>query len=235
VEVSLDDAEPSLDAENLEWNSTTGAAAPGDSSQAKSPENLTRLILRLDRDTTSAWEKYQNIRCRLTKFFECNHFTGSEDLADRVLDRVAAKLESEEIREVAEFSIGVARFVCLEEQRRRKPTVYMEDLPGGGEGLPTRRDPSGEIVDKIDRERQLACLEPCLARLSPEDRRLVLLYYSAEDNLQIGFRKQLAESFDISLENLRRRACMIRTRLGTCIKPCMKSLAEARAGFVDRI
>jgi hypothetical protein len=89
-------------------------AASGGRSQSRNPEQLSRLLLRLDPDVAHAWERYADIRNRLAKFFEWNHCLRSEDLADEVLDRVAAKPDSEEIREVEKYSLGVARFVCLE-------------------------------------------------------------------------------------------------------------------------
>ena len=90
---------------------------PG-SYEGANPEGLTRLLLRLDPDVTRAWEKYEDIRRRLVKFFEWNQCTGAEDLADQVLDRVAAKANSEEIQEVANYCFGVARFVCLEAHKK---------------------------------------------------------------------------------------------------------------------
>lgn len=65
-----------------------------------------------------------------------NQCTGSEDLADEVLDRVAAKSDSEEIREVDKFSFAVARFVCLEAHKKMHRETYSEYLPGGENALP---------------------------------------------------------------------------------------------------
>lgn len=53
--------------------------------------DLNRLLVRLDCDPTSAWEKYRGLRLRLVKFFEWNQCSFPEELADEALYRVARK------------------------------------------------------------------------------------------------------------------------------------------------
>ena len=186
-------------------------------------EDLTRLLLRLDPDTTRAGEKYEAIRCRLAKFFEWNQCTGAEDLADEVLDRVAAKSDSEEIREVDKYCFGVARFVCLETHRKMHREIYSEDLPGGESALPDAHDQSVEIVDRLYQEKRLACLRQCLARLMPGDRELVIQHYSAGEEKQKTFRRKLAKKAGLTPGNLRVRACRLRQQLEECVKRCLES------------
>jgi DNA-directed RNA polymerase specialized sigma24 family protein len=194
-------------------------------------QDLERLLLRLDPDPTRAGEKYEFIWSRLAKFFEWNHCTEPEALADEVFNRVASKLGSEEIREVDQYAIGIARFVCLEAHRKMEHEDHIEDLPGGGNALSNGHDLEEEIVDKINKERRRACLEPCLAKLGPDERKLLLLFYSAGEERQIPFRKKLARIFGITVENLRVRACRIRARLETCVTICLESAARTRSGL----
>src|ERR1700676_4267088 len=166
-------------------------AASGGRSQSRNLEQLSRLLLRLDPDMTHAWERYADIRRRLAKFFEWNHCVRSEDLADEVLDRVAAKPDSEEIGEVEKYSLGVARFVCLEEHKRDRREIHSEDLPGGENALPDAHDQSEEILDRLYQARRLACLKQCLASLTPGNGSLVTQYYSAEEVKQKTIRLKL--------------------------------------------
>jgi RNA polymerase sigma factor (sigma-70 family) len=198
------------------------------------PQDLTRLFLRLDADAKVAEEKYKGIRSRLVKFFECNHCPEPEDLADSVLDRVASKLNTEDIRDVTQFCIGVARKIFLEAYKRERREIHIEDLPGGPNAWPDLHDQATEIENKIDEERRRACLEECLSQLEATARKLVLLFYSSEAKLQIPFRKELARSFGISPENLRVCACRIRRRLEPCVTLCLKSAARAGSGLRER-
>jgi DNA-directed RNA polymerase specialized sigma24 family protein len=197
--------------------------ASGGSNQGRDPEDLTRLLSRLDPDMTRAWERYADIRLRLTKFFEWNHCTGPEDLADEVLDRVAAKPNSEEIRKVETYSCGVARFVCLEVQRKKQHVIYSEDLLGGEDGLPDAHDQPAEIVERLDEEKRLACLRQCLAALTPEDGELAIQYYSAEEQKQMNLRRELARKAGLTLGALRVHMNRLRAKLEPCVKGCLES------------
>jgi DNA-directed RNA polymerase specialized sigma24 family protein len=198
-------------------------AASGRSNPGTSPEDMKRLLLRLDPDGARAWEKYEGIRRRLAKFFEWNQCTGPEDLADEVLDRVAAKSDSEEIREVDRYCFGVARFVCLESHKKMQRETHTEDFSGGENALPDARDRSAEIMDRLDQDRRIACLRQCLTRLLPGDRDLVIQYYSAEDEKQKTFRRELAERVGLKLGTLRVRTNRLREQLEQCVKPCLES------------
>jgi DNA-directed RNA polymerase specialized sigma24 family protein len=197
-------------------------AAPTGMNQDRSQGDLARLLLRLDPDPAGAWERYASIRRRLAKFFEWNRCAEPEGLADEVLDRVAAKPEGEEIREVEKYSLAVARFVCLEEKRRRQHEVYSEDLPGGTDVLPCRVNQSEEIVNRIDEEKRLDCLRKCLARLNSSDRELVIRYYSAEEQKQMIFRRELAHRAGLTLGALRVRMNRTRAQLEPCVTSCVE-------------
>lgn len=196
----------------------TSAGDPG-----SSPEGLKNLLNRFDQDTTRAWEKYADIRRRLAKFFEWNQCTEAEDLADEVLDRVAAKPDSEEIREVEKYCFGVARFVCLEALKKSRRETHSEDLPGGENSLPDDHDQSAEIVNRLHQERRLACLRRSLARLLPGDRELIVRYYSADEEKQKTVRRELAERAGLKVGNLRVRTNRLRDQLEQWVKRCLES------------
>jgi DNA-directed RNA polymerase specialized sigma24 family protein len=201
--------------------------------RGRNREDWAKLLLRLDPSAECAEEKYNGVRFRLVTFFKSHHCAVPEDLADEVLHRVAAKLDTEEIRDVMQFCIGVARYVLHETYKREQREIHIEALPAGPNGVPDGHDPEKEIVKKLYEERRLDCLRHCLASLMPDDRQLIIQFYSAEEKLQIPFRKQLASIFGITVPTLRGRACRIRAQLETCVNLCLESPAKARLGLIN--
>jgi DNA-directed RNA polymerase specialized sigma24 family protein len=178
--------------------------------------------------------KYEDIRRRLTKYFEWNQCAAPEDLADEALDRVAAKSNSEEIREVDKYCFGVATFVRREDEKRRRRVTHTEDLAGGEDALCDDRNQPGQIEDSIDRERRLACLRRCLAELVPGDGDLVLQYYGAEEEKQKTFRRRLAEKAGLNMGALRTRTSRLRGGLEECVKRCLESRQrEEKCNFAE--
>jgi DNA-directed RNA polymerase specialized sigma24 family protein len=198
------------------------------STQNRKPAGLTRLLARLDPDPTRAWQRYADLHLRLTKYFEWNRCAGSEDLADEVLDRVAAKPETDEIREIANYALGVARFVYLEVRRKGYNLVPSEDLQCGEAGLPDPGSPLDDLDERIDLERRLDCLRQCLARLMPGDRELAVQYYSADEHKQMVLRKKIAQNARLTLGALRVRMNRLRAQLEPCVR---RRLASRRQSF----
>jgi hypothetical protein len=69
-----------------------------------------------------------------------------------------------------------------------------------------------------------------MARVGRDDQRLVLQYHNAEKGQQIPHRENLADELGITIENLRKRACLIRGDLEKCLKRCLKRAENARPG-----
>jgi hypothetical protein len=67
------------------------------------------------------------------------------------------------------------------------------------------------------REKMFACLEKCLAKLSIENRRLVLEYYRGERRVKIEHRLELAARLGLSKNALSIRICRIRDTLAWLI------------------
>src|SRR5215470_10383215 len=72
----------------------------GAATAAARATELQNLLVRLDSDWNRAGEKYEELRRTLIKFFEWNSCFPAEDLVDETLDRVAKKLDVEEVRNV---------------------------------------------------------------------------------------------------------------------------------------
>jgi hypothetical protein len=192
--------------------------------------DLNRLLIRLDSEPAGAWEKYRGLRCRLVKFFEWNQCAFPEELADQVLDRVARKPPDEEIRDVTEFAIGVARNIRLESYKKGQRETHIEDRPGGQESLADPRDHEQEIVAELDHQSRLACLRECLGNLRPADRALALDYYSAHEEKQKIHRQKLAKAAGITMVALRVRANRLREKLELCVSNCLESRRHMRSG-----
>lgn len=178
-----------------------------------------QLLNWLDADRDSAGSKYEKIRVRLIKIFACRGCGEADDLADETINRVTLKLG-----EIAEsysgdpalYFYGVAQKVHLE-YLRKKPLVQESSQvgrePGGQTAWPS------EPVDDIEQE--YACLERCMDRLPPENRRLVLEYYQEEKRAKIDHRKMLADQLGIAVNALRIRAHRIRSQLQQCVESCL--------------
>jgi DNA-directed RNA polymerase specialized sigma24 family protein len=170
-------------------------------------EALDALLAWLNSDRDMAGQKYEEIRLRLIKIFVCRGCSEPEDLADETINRVSKKLG--EIRatysgEPGRYFYGVANKVHLE-YRRRKPVPV----------LPLPDDGSDEL------EKEYACLEKCIQKLTPDNRVLVLQYYQEEKRAKIDHRKNLADRLGIALNALRIRACRIRASLQQCVQTCI--------------
>jgi hypothetical protein len=73
-----------------------------------------------------------------------------------------------------------------------------------------------------DEQRDYACLERCIEKLSGLERDLVLSYYQQEKHAKIDNRKKLAERLGLGMNALRIRACHIRAGLRDCVEECRR-------------
>ena len=175
-----------------------------------SQETFEALLDWLDSDREQAAIKYEEIRRKLIKFFSATTQSDAEALADETMNRVARRLKDVKDQvygERARYFYGVARKVQLEYLRRKQP-------PGEQEYTP----------DSNRIEIEYSCLEECIAKLTPENRDLVLDYYGGEGRQRIEQRKLLAERLGIAPNALRIRAFRIRVELQKCVKECMDRL-----------
>jgi DNA-directed RNA polymerase specialized sigma24 family protein len=173
-------------------------------------EALDALLAALDADRTVAAEKYELLRARLTKFFEWRGLEDPQERADATLNRVAHNLEAgEAVRDVSSYARGVARLVALETARdaaRVKSAI--------------RESQAAESKDAAA-ELHAQCLHCCLAKLTVEERHLIVAYYQGEGQTKIAARKRLAEELGVPQNALRIRACRIRATLEECLRRCI--------------
>ena len=112
------------------------------------------------------------------------------------------------------FVFGFASKVYLEYLRR--PDRAEVSLDDGG--LETTQAPNPVVQD----ESEFECLDACLQNLPPEDRELVIKYYSREKSERVEMRRQLAEFLGVSQEALHVRVFRIRKSLRKCVVSCME-------------
>lgn len=179
-----------------------------------------KLLARLDPDPMRAWEVYDDLRRKLVRFFEHNRCQAAEELAEEALDRVARKLNSAEIDNVAEFAFGVARTLRMENSRRTSRTSYLEDLSSDAKCPCEIASPESDIVTHIDDVKKLQCLRGCMKRLDPGDRQLIFQYYPADRSGLEERRQVLAGNLGMSLGALRIKTARLRKKLEECIKNC---------------
>jgi hypothetical protein len=65
--------------------------------------------------------------------------------------------------------------------------------------------------------------------LSEEDRRLLVEYYQAPSSGRAALRRQLAETTELSADNLRQRTRCIRERVRVCLTRCLQAERETSA------
>ncbi len=172
-----------------------------------SQEAFDALLDWLDSDREQAGIKYEQIRSRLIKIFTGRGCVDAEELADETINRVTRKLneiQNEFTGDRARYFFGVANKIYLEHLRRKTP-----------QSPPPPAD-SGRA------ELEYCCLERCIAKLSEEDRDLLLKEYGAKGRTQAERRKALAEELGISLNALRIRVYRIRVTLKECIEKCIQ-------------
>jgi DNA-directed RNA polymerase specialized sigma24 family protein len=177
------------------------------------------LLATLGPDRDSAAERYLGIRRNLVRFFEWRGAATPDEYADETINRCARKLgEGEQIRDLASYSIGVARMLFRESARERaKQALPLEEVP----------EPSILPSEPSDsQDARVACLRQCLAQLSPENRDLILSYYQDNKSEKIRHRKGLRQLFGIHSNTLRMRALRIRQKLQLCVEGCMQSSAS---------
>jgi len=168
----------------------------------------------LDADPAQAALRYESLRQKLIKFFECRGAACAPDLADVTIDRVARKVEQDEpIAAINRYFYAVARLVALEHFSRQVPRETPLD----------ERVPS--FIAGPGKSHLAECLGHCLAALPGEQRNLILDYYSDERQKKIDSRKRLAADLGIELNHLRIKVHRIRAGLEACVRKCMEKKA----------
>jgi DNA-directed RNA polymerase specialized sigma24 family protein len=157
-----------------------------------------------DRDTAA--DRYLRLRRDLVRLFEWRGCSTPDEYADETINRCARKIaEGQQIRDIASYSIGVARMLAREmarePARKALPLEERSDLH-----VPPAESPS-------ELEMREECLRHCLSQLSPEDRNFILDYYKDDRGKRIKTRKELTNLLGIPAGTLRMRALRLREKL----------------------
>jgi DNA-directed RNA polymerase specialized sigma24 family protein len=193
---------------------------------ALTPLAFSRLLEWLDDGNDTHGESYLEMRRRLVSYFDRRNRPAPDELADETLNRVARTLEETGtigIRPPARYCYVVARFVLLEDLRRREHSHSRLGDPPGQAPAPVPDITTEEPDEGAGlREQRLECLEHCLQNLKPEQRELIIEYYRDTRREKIERRRELAARLGISMNALAVRACRIRDILEACVATCCR-------------
>lgn len=179
--------------------------------EAAPPAQLEALLVLLCPEPSQAARAaaYEHIHGKLVDIFRWRGLPDPASLADETLDRVGRRAaEGLDIdRTPTAYVLGVARLVALEAGRRAKREVAL----AAPEQLPAP-------LEDAEVELRARALEACLAKLTEEERRVVLEYHRGEGKARIEGRQALAASLGTNVPNLRVRVFRLRARLERCVK-----------------
>jgi RNA polymerase sigma factor (sigma-70 family) len=176
-----------------------------------------RLLACLDSDRDIAADRYLRMRRDLVRLFEWRGCSTPDEYADETINRCARKIqEGEEIRDLATYSIGVARMLLREMCRdRSRQARSLDETP----------EPRAWPEMHSDLEHRVEALRLSLEELSHSDRLLILNYYKGDKSDKIKTRKMLSELLGIGASTLRMRAMRIREKLQLCTQNYMQTQA----------
>ncbi len=181
-------------------------------------EDFEKLLAWLHHDRERAGRKYEEIRESLIKVFSWRGYYDAEDLADEVVNRVAAKsheLADSYVGDPALYFYGVAKKILHERERRE---LHMPLDPRMK--APDIATEPGEVEADARREE---CLQKCLRELDADDRMLILAYYQKSKQAKIDYRKALAHQLGMGTNALRVKVFRIRGHLKKCMKKCLQT------------
>jgi DNA-directed RNA polymerase specialized sigma24 family protein len=174
------------------------------------------LLAHLGPDRDVAADRYLEIRRNLVRLFEWRGCSTPEEYADETINRCARKIgDGEVIRDIASYSIGIARMLLLEMGRDR-----------ARQARPLDEAPEPQVVvhePDYDRDRRVECLRVCLGQLPPDHRTLILKYYQGDKRDKIKNRNGLIHTLGISPGTLRMRALRVRASLQLCAENCLQN------------
>ena len=182
-----------------------------------------RLLEWLDDGVDSGGERYLEMRRRLVSYFDRRNRGSAEDLADETFNRISRTLEQSgaiAVRPPARYCYVVAKFVLLEDFRRERKHVHLEEWRTAPGSRSSTLALAGPTDSAVGREHRLDCLDRCLERLPPAQRELIVDYYRDVRRQKIERRRALAERMGITMNALGIRALRIRDTLTACVKGC---------------
>ena len=175
------------------------------------PEAFDKLLSWLSPDREESGRRYEEIRRRLIRLFNCRGCYDPEELADDTINRVIKIVESREEQYSGDpilLFFGVAKNVFREWTRRKR--FNREDLFPP----PSNRD-----------DQEFDCLDDCVKRLPQKEQSFIRRYYEEEGRERIRHREMIAAELGLDIKGLRVRACRIRKALSRCVLTCIERKA----------
>lgn len=168
------------------------------------PEDFEKLLRWLDPNRDKAGEQYEKIRLRLVRIFSSRGCCDADDLSDKTINVVTAKigwLVENYVGNPALYFYAVAK------------KIYLESLKPKPVPVVTPPDPPPPDVERL-----ATYLDECLEELPRPDRDVVLRYHECEKQEKIRNRIKLAEELKVSRNALRIRVCHLHSRLKECVE-----------------
>jgi DNA-directed RNA polymerase specialized sigma24 family protein len=179
-----------------------------------------RLLEWLDDGVDSGGNTYLEMRRRLVSYFDRRNRLSADELADETLSRVATVLARDgaiATTPPARYCYAVARFVLLEDVRRTRRHVRLDD----SRIADTRAATAVEADEGLGiRDRRFECLDRCLQELKAEQREFIVEYYRDSGRQKIERRRDMAKRLGISMNALGIRALRIRNVLEQRVEAC---------------
>lgn len=182
-----------------------------------------KLLAWLDPDRNRAGERYERLREKLILFFKRRNIP-AEEYADKVFDRIAGMLEKGKViptENQEQYCLSVAVYLAKEFWHSRENRLR-------GDESSTAAD-NNAVAELLGEERQQTwtgrkkdCAKDCLGWLTPDQRRLLILYYGGDEETRARNRRRLAKDLRISDEALRLRVHRARRIVRECYEDCLR-------------
>lgn len=171
-------------------------------------EKFLNFLEWLSPDMERAGEEYERLRFRLCTFFSQRQCSFADELTDETINRVILKASEEKIESKIAYCYGVAKNVYREALRKQRPQVGIDQV---------------QIAAKAPEEKSFPreCLDRCLEELSPENRTLLLDYFSEAKTEKIQMHQRISQSLKMTQTALRMRVMRAKQKLKICVEQCM--------------
>ena len=174
------------------------------------------LLGLLSSDEQEAAKKYEQIRAGLIRFFQYRGCLDAEGLADEAFNRVAVKIstvETDKNFQFLNYFYSFANKIYLEDLKKRKRLVSVYDE--------LDKLPTNDSLECEETSPDMSCMESCLQKQPPQERMLLLKYYSFGKQERVEQRKKLADREKISIYLLHTKIARLRKPLRECLKKCL--------------
>ena len=171
-------------------------------------EKFAKFLEWLNPDLDTAGEEYERLRFRLCTFFAQRQCRFADELADETINRVILKSSEEQIENKIAYCYGVARNVYRESLRKERSHLDIDEVT---------------IAAKPQEQQSFSreCLDECLEKLPPDNRTLLLDYFSEAKLAKIELHRRISESLEMTQTALRMRVMRTKQKLKVCVQECM--------------